>query len=101
MGLETIIENTSNVTTIAITLDMLWSGIVPLCGDTPIKINPDTKKVSILDGDLPEGDHRCTGIPPKIENFGEVMGGGREKLSIWFWILLVLLIGLIVLILRK
>jgi hypothetical protein len=73
--------------------DLLWQGVVPLCGASPIKINPDTKKVSVLDGDIP-----CLG---NISNFGDTL---KENLKEnfenessksdfnWFWILLILLV---------
>jgi len=80
--------------------DMLWCGIVPLCGKTPIKIDPDTKKVSVLDGDIPTCEEALVSeTKPKIkENFAGQME--KEEISMWFWILLFLIVGILLFILK-
>lgn len=71
---------------------MIFCAIVPLCGETPIKINPELKKVSVLDGDIP----LCDDIKV-IENFEKE---DPETTSIWFWVLILLLIAVLYYILR-
>lgn len=68
--------------------DMIWCGVVPLCGTTPIKVNPDLKKVSVLDGDIPQ----C-GEAVKEDFVGkEKATETNESGFSWGWILLLVIL---------
>ena len=67
--------------------EILWQGIVPLCGSTPIKVDPDLKKVSVLDGE----------IPPCGDNIIEGFEGVKETGLSFGWILMILLLLIFIL----
>lgn len=44
---------------------LIWCGVVPLGGDTPILVDPDTKKVTYRGQDIPS----CESVSGLVENF--------------------------------